>query len=58
MALRAHYADPVLLPRPDHYVAACIPVTEIVQRSALVEALLQQTGRTSVTTNKQVVREQ
>ena len=48
MALRAHYADPVLLLRPDHYVAACIPVAEIAQGSTLIEALLQEMGRPRV----------
>ncbi len=45
LALRAKYTDSVLLLRPDHYVAACIPVAEIAQGSTLIEALLQQTGR-------------
>ncbi len=45
MALQAKYADSVLLLRPDHYIAACIPVAEIAQRSAIIEALLQHTGR-------------
>ncbi|MDQ2905309.1 MAG: bifunctional 3-(3-hydroxy-phenyl)propionate/3-hydroxycinnamic acid hydroxylase [Chloroflexota bacterium] len=40
MALRAKYADSVLLLRPDHYVAARMPVAEIAQRSDLIEALL------------------
>lgn len=44
LALRAKYANSVLLLRPDHYVMACIPVAEIAQRSDLIEALLRQTG--------------
>ena len=45
MALRAKYTDAVLLLRPDHYVAACIPIAEIAQSSDLIETLLQQMGK-------------
>ncbi len=53
-ALRAKYGEHVILLRPDHYVAACIPVVEDVQRSTLINALLQQT---SISTDERVVQE-
>lgn len=53
-ALRAKYAEHLILLRPDHYVAACIPVAEGTQRSDLMNALLQQT---SLLTDERVVRE-
>ncbi len=52
--IRAEYAEHLILLRPDHYVAACIPVTENVQRKNLMNALLQQT---SILTDEHVVRE-
>ena len=52
--LRANYAEHLILLRPDHYVAACIPVAEGTQRSDFMNALLQQT---SLFTDEHVVRE-
>ncbi len=53
-ALRAKYAEHLMLLRPDHYVAACIPVAEVAQRSDLMDALLQQI---SLSTDEHIVRE-
>lgn len=52
--LRAKYTEHLILLRPDHYVAACIPIAEVAQRSDLMNALLQQT---SMLTDEHVVRE-
>lgn len=52
--LRAKYGEYLLFLRPDHYVAACIPVAEIAQRSDLIDAFLQQT---TMVTDKHVVQE-
>jgi 3-(3-hydroxy-phenyl)propionate hydroxylase len=53
-ALRAKYIEQLILLRPDHYVAACIPIAEVAQKSDLIVALLQQT---SILTDEHVVRE-
>jgi 3-(3-hydroxy-phenyl)propionate hydroxylase len=52
--LRAKYTEHLILLRPDHYVAACIPIAEVAQRSDLMNAFLQQT---SMLTDEHVVRE-
>ena len=43
----AGYPDHLILLRPDHYVAACIPASDIARGSDLVGALLQKTWRAS-----------
>ena len=42
-AALAGYPDHVLLLRPDHYVAACVPVAELSQRAETIDALLART---------------
>lgn len=49
--IRARYADHLLLLRPDHYVAACIPLTKMTQKSDMLEALLQ---RMSIPTTQHI----
>jgi len=38
-AALAGYPDHLILLRPDHYVAACIPVSDIARGSEIVSAL-------------------
>lgn len=47
-AALAGYPDHLILLRPDHYVAACIPVSEIAHGSDLADALLQKTWVSAV----------
>ena len=45
------HAGYLILLRPDHYVAACIPAADIAQGSDIIDALLQKTGiRTGLVT--------
>jgi len=49
--IAAAHAGYLILLRPDHYVAACIPVADIAQGSDIIDALLRKTGiRTGLVT--------